>query len=157
MSKLIGDRLPTEVRDAFDGEHLERRIGPAYVLVTPDPDGTPRPCMLSAGEIFAPDDRRIRVALWPGTRTSENLGRGVPALFCFVVPGAALYIRGWSARLPKSDRTNLERFEIRVDSVESDMHKGMAVTEGITFAVQAMDPAVLVESWQDQIQSLREG
>jgi hypothetical protein len=156
MSKLVGDRLPSEVQEAFNGEQLEAKIGPAYLLVTTDPDGAPRPCMLSAGEVFAPDDRRIRVALWPGTRTSGNLGRGVPALFCFVAPGAALYIRGRSRRLPKGDRTRLEHFEIQVDSVESDMHKRMPVTEGITFGVQAMDPAEVLESWQAQIQSLRE-
>ena len=69
MSKLIGDTIPSGLRQELDGEHLETKIGAAYLLVTADDDGTPRPCMLSAGEVLAVDDRRLRFALWKGSRT----------------------------------------------------------------------------------------
>ena len=63
MAKSLGDRLPQTVLRAFDGNDLEAKVGPAHLLVTVDPDGSPRPCMLSAGEVLAPDDRRLRVLL----------------------------------------------------------------------------------------------
>ena len=71
MSRLIGETIPAELAEALDGEELERKIGPAYLLVTSDDDGTPRPCMLSAGEVLAVDERRLRFALWTGSRTCD--------------------------------------------------------------------------------------
>jgi hypothetical protein len=151
----VGDRLPREVLEAFDGRDLERKIGPAYLLVTADEDGTPRPCMLSAGEILALDDRRLRVALWAGTRTARNLSRGGSALLCFVAPGTVLYVRGTPRPLPAAGGSDLERFEIAVSSVESDLHPGMPVTHGIGFAVEGRDPSEVVRAWRAQIEGLR--
>ncbi|HXF74207.1 MAG TPA: hypothetical protein VNO79_16575 [Actinomycetota bacterium] len=154
MSRAVGDRLPREVLEAFDGRDLERKVGPAYLLVTTDEDGTPRPCMLSAGEVLAPDDRRLRVALWAGTRTARNLARGSPALLCFVAPGTVFYVRGTPR--PLAPAADLERFEIAVSSVESDLHPGMPVTHGIGFAVERDDPAEVVRAWRAQIEALRD-
>jgi hypothetical protein len=50
---------------------------------------------------------------------------------------------------------NLDCFELRVDSAESDDHAGMPVTSGITFAVERDDPAAVVEAWRRQIAGLR--
>lgn len=155
MSKLIGDRLPQELLDAFDGEELERKIGPAYLLLTADEDGTPRPCMLSAGEILAVDDRTLRFALWSGTRTSANLHRGARGLLCHVAPGSTLYVRGGTRRIEPATATTLECFELAVESVESDAHTGMPVTSGISFAVERSDPADVAEAWRRQLDPLR--
>jgi hypothetical protein len=157
MSKLIGDRLPKEVLEAFDGQDLERKIGPAYLLLTSDEDGTPRPCMLSAGEILAADDKHLRVILWPGSHTSENLARGGPVTFCYVAPRQVIYAKGRSRALGPAEGMRLERFEIAVESVESDNHKGMPVTETITFTVEGQDPRAVAESWTKQIDALRTG
>ncbi len=155
MTRTIGARLPPQVLDAFDGDELESKIGPAHLLVTVDPDGRPRPCMLSAGEIVAVDDRTLRLGLWPGTRTSTNLMRGSPALLCFVAPGVVLYVRGTARALEPVGDGTLARFEVRVDSVESDAHPGMPVTGGITFAVESGTPREVAASWRAQIEALR--
>lgn len=155
MTKPIGDRMPDEVLEAFDGRDLERKMGPAYVLVTVDPSGAPRPCMLSAGEILAVDDRRLRVALWPKTNTVRNLGAGGPVLFCFVAPGTVLYLRGRARSLGQDESTKLERFEIEVESVEADLHAGMPVTQTITFSIGTADPVEVARSWGKQIEALR--
>ena len=155
MSKAVLDRLPAEIISAFDGDDLERKIGRAYLLLTPDPDGTPRPCLLSAGEILAPDDRMLRVALWPGTLTSQNLARCVATLLCFIVPGQVFYVKGRARPLGRDEHAALERFEITVDSVESDVHPGMPVSQGIGFSIQAMNPSSVVELWQRQLAALR--
>jgi hypothetical protein len=155
MSKLIGDTIPSGLRQELDGEHLETKIGAAYLLVTADDDGTPRPCMLSAGEVLAVDDRRLRFALWKGSRTCENLTRGERALFCHVAPRTVLYLRGAARSLTSDPELNLDCFELEVDSVESDDHVGMPVVTGISFAVERGDPAAVVDAWRRQIAGLR--
>jgi hypothetical protein len=154
MSKLIGDTLPDDLFHALDGGSLDEKVGPAYLLVTSDEDGTPRPCMLSAGEVLAPDGRRLRFALWKGSRTCANLARGGRALFCHVAPRTVVYVRG-PVRALEAPETNLDCFELEVDSVESDDHAGMPVTTGITFAVERGDPAAVVEAWERQLAGLR--
>lgn len=155
MSKLVGETLPAEVLEALDGRDLERKIGPAHILLTGDADGTPRPCMLSAGEILAADERTLRFALWPGTRTAANLERGAGAVFCFVAPGSVLYVRGRTRPLPEAAGP-LRCFELTVETVESDAHAGMPVTSGIVFAVERGDPAAVAEAWDRQLAPLRD-
>lgn len=155
MTRMIGDRLPTVILEAFDGEDLDGKIGPAYLLVTVDPDGRPRPCMLSAGEIVAMDDTRFRIGVWPGTHTSENLAGGSPALLCFVAPGTVLYVKGAVSALEPVEDVTLARFEIAVASVESDIHPGMPVTQAITFGVESTDLTAVADSWRRQIETLR--
>ena len=155
MSRLIGDTIPGDLAEALDGEALDRKIGPAYLLVTSDDDGTPRPCMLSAGEVVAVDERRLRFALWKGSRTSGNLVSGRRTLFCHVAPRTVIYLRGPVRSLAADPSLNLDCFELEVESAESDDHTGMPVTSGITFAVERDDPAAVVEAWRRQIAGLR--
>jgi hypothetical protein len=112
--------------------------------------------MLSAGEILALDDRRLRLALWPGTGTGANLARGGPVLLCYVAPGTVLYVRGTSSALPGSAGSGMEAFEIDVRSVESDSHPGMPVTGGPTFGLEGMDSGRLIERWRSQLAALGE-
>lgn len=156
MSEPIGDRMPEVVVRALDGTDLEAKVGPAHLLVTSDPDGTPRPCMLSAGEVLALDDRRLRLALWPGTRTGANLARGGSALLCYVTPGTVLYVRGTSRALPGPAVPGMDGFEIEVRSVESDVHPGLPVIGGLTFGVEGMDPGALIERWRSRLATLRQ-
>lgn len=155
MSKLLGNRLPEEVVTAFDGERIEEKIGLAYLLVTTDEDGTPRPCMLSAGEVLIPDDRHLRVALWPGTNTAENMTRGGRALFCYIAPGAVFYAKGVASPLGPGPGSKLARFELTIDAVESDIHQGMPVKETVVFEVEGMDTTKVASEWRRQLDALR--
>lgn len=155
VSRFIGDRLPSEILEAWSGRDLEGKVGRAWLLVSVDEDGVPRPCMLSAGELLALDAQRIRVALWPGTRTSRNLARGSPVLICHVEPGSVIYVKGRPRALGRDPRTRLERFEVAVQAVESDEHSGMPVTQGISFRIEG-DRAATVASWEAQLRALAE-
>src|ERR687895_2037218 len=157
MSKLIGDRMTEAMVRALDGTDLEAKVGPAQLVVTSDPDGTPRPCMVSAGELLAIDDRRLRLVLWSGTRTGANLARGETALVCYVTAGTVLYVRGPSRALTDLDVRGMDGFEIEVRSVESDVHPGLPVTGGLMFGTEGMDPSALVQRWRSQLTTLREG
>jgi hypothetical protein len=155
LSKFLGNRLPEDVVKAFDGHNIEAKIGLAYLLVTTDEDGTPRPCMLSAGEILVPDDRHLRVALWPGTNTAANLTRGGRVLFCYVARGVVVYAKGASHSIGPAPDSKLARFEVAIDTVESDVHQGMPVKETVLFEIEGMDTSKVVESWRRQLESLR--
>lgn len=155
MSKLLGEQLPPDILNAFDGDNIKEKIGLAYLLVTTDEDGTPRPCMLSAGEILAPDDRHLRVALWPGTTTSKNLARGSRVLFCYIAPGVVLYVKGQAAPLGPGPDSKLERFEITSEAVESDIHQGMPVKETVLFSIEDADTTKIAAEWGHQLEALR--
>ena len=155
MAKSLGDRLPETVLRAFDGQDLEAKVGPAHLLVTVDPDGSPRPCMLSAGELLAAGDRRLRVLLWAGTGTARNLAGGGPVLFCYVEGAEVVYVKGDPRPLPAEGRGGFERFEIQVRTVETDRHAGLPVTGGITFGVDGGDRAKLARGWERQLAALR--
>jgi hypothetical protein len=155
MAKPLGDRLPETVLRAFDGHDLEAKVGPAHLLVTVDPDGSPRPCMLSAGELLAPDDRRLRVLLWAGTGTCRNLAGGGPVLLCYVEGSEVVYVKGDPRPLPRQGGRGFERFEIQVRAVETDRHAGLPVTGGITFAADGADRAAVARGWERQLTALR--
>jgi len=99
--------------------------------------------------------RKVRLALWRGSRTSGNLARGGHALLCHVAPRTVVYVRGPARPLEAGPDLDLDCFELEVDSVESDEHAGMPVTTGITFGVERGDPAGVVEAWERQLAGLR--
>ncbi len=154
MTRTVGDRLPDTILRAFDGAELEAKVGPAYILLTSDADGTPRPCMLSAGEILAIDDRHLRVGLWMGTRTTENLARGSRAVLVFVEPGLVLYVRALPRTLGNAEGERMARFELEVVSVESDLHPGMPVTQAIAFEASDASVQEVAEDWRRRLGAL---
>lgn len=154
MSTLVGDRLPAAMVEQFNGEELSSKIGPAYLFVTADDDGAPRPCMLSVGEILVPDDRHVRLALWEKSHTCANLSAGRPSLFCYVAAGVVLYVRGVARAIGTLESLHLECFEIKVSTVESDEHPGMPATETIRFAVTGAPPDEIVREWQHRLGEL---
>jgi hypothetical protein len=147
MARLLGDRLPADLVGLFDGTGLDGRVGVAYPLVTVDEAGTPRLSMLSAGELLATDDRTIRVAMWPNTRTGGNLASGRAALLCVVEPDSVRYVRGSAVRLVPPPDATVECFALRVTAVESDSHEGMPVATPITFTAVTPGRDEVLAGW----------
>lgn len=140
--------------ETFDGKGLAGKIGLGYLLVTSDPDGQPRPCMLSCGEILAVDGRRLRLALWQGTGTSGNLSRGSSCLFCYVAEGTVLYVRGLPASLGSLEAHHLDCFDVHVSSVESDDHPGMPATDTFRFSLTSQSVDSVVGEWEERLAAL---
>jgi len=155
MSTVVGTTLPGPVLDVLAPEESLRPEGQCIVLVTVDPDGQPRPCLLSVGELLAMDDRRLRTAVWQTSRTTANLDRGSPALLVVAAPPDAFHIRTLPRRLPDAPPSPLARFELDVISVEVDGHDGLPVTQPMWFAAKdGYGPEVLA-MWRRQHASLR--
>lgn len=155
MSTPLGDRLPPPVTTAFDGEDLRAKVGLGYLLVTVDVDGTPRPCMLSCGEVLAMGDRRLRLAVWPGTHTCVNLDRGTPCLFVFVAKGTVIHVRGRPVSLGALEEHHVECFDVGVSSVERDDHPGMPASDTFRFSVTDRPVGSVVAEWRDRLAALR--
>ncbi len=62
-------------------------------------------------------------------------------------------MRGTPRALPRVPEVQLERFEVAVEAVESDVHPGVLVTGPVTFAPER--PSEMAASWARQIQALR--
>lgn len=111
--------------------------------------------MLSAGEVLASGPERLRLALWPGSGSTENLTRGGQATLMLVVGEAAYYVRVRSRRLadlatPRGPRA---AFEAAVEDVLEDVVAYATITSGIEFSLNDR-PAVLA-AWQEAIAALR--
>lgn len=155
MSQVVGETIPEVVAAAFDGADLTEKLGLGFVLITVDPDGLARPCMLSAGEILVTGPHTVRLGLWSGSSTSRNLAAGSPVLFCHVAPGSVYYLRGRSRALRADPAAGLDCFELRVTRVETDSHEGLPVTSGITFTVVDPDPPAVLAMWERQLDVIR--
>ncbi len=156
MAKHLGDKLPAEFIAALDGRELERKYGETYIVMTSDADGSPRPCMLSAGELLALDERTIRMALWPNGRTGANLRRGGRVVICYVGPGLVLYVRGRPRELTPGRDPDIERFEVTVEAVDSDAHEGLPVAHGIAFTSTPEVRVEMLGQWRKVLDALRE-
>jgi hypothetical protein len=153
MSGRLATVLPAEIQREFDGRDTGAKSGTAYFLITVDDDGSPRPCMLSAGEILAVDDHTLRIAVWPDSSTAANLRKGSQVVLCYVKPHTVLYVKGRAIRAREGQ---LLVAEIGVGEVAADDHPGFAVTEGVRFAYEGI-PAELAAAWSAQLAALREG
>lgn len=154
MSSHVGNVLPREILDSCSGRSLDQRIGQAYLLVTVDEDGSPRPCMLSVGELLAMSPQHLRVAVWRGTQTANNLrGHGRP-LLCWVDSHPVTYVYARAQKL-HSDTAMIECFELTVERVSTDEHKGLPIVSGIRFGLEGMTRTELLEMWETQMASLR--
>jgi hypothetical protein len=152
MSDVV--ELPADLRKALDGRDLQTKIGQTYLLVTVDADGAPRMCMLSAGEVVVAGPDRLRVGLWRGTHTSENLARGGSCLFCYVAAGTVLYAWAFPTELTVPAEARLKVFELQVTALRNDEHPGMPVAAPIRFEVADADRDRVLERWTRQVELL---
>lgn len=110
--------------------------------------------MLSAREILAVDEQTIRLALWPGTQTGANIRRGSRAVLCYVAPGTVFYAHGTGRCLSPIRGVNVDRVEVKVEAVVSDVHPGLPVTTPITYSCDGVDTSTLVAEWSTKLATL---
>ncbi len=155
MTKVLTDRLPDTLRELLNGEALGAKEGETFILVTVKEDGWPHVALLSVGEVFAPSPQEIRLALWPGTTTTGNLGRSGCATLAAVWQGTAYYVELEAKPFVSSSAVedSLARFSARVRRVLADTVDYADLTTGIRFVLK--DKAHVARGWQKTIQTLR--
>jgi hypothetical protein len=156
LPRSLGSELPPPLAELLDGSDLAGRAGLTFLLLTTAPDGWPHVAMLSAGEVLAQTPRQVRLALWPGSRTSENLGRSGRALLMAVVAPATYYVRVdcRSAGDVRAGSRPLAAFQCEVAEVQEDVVAYAQVLHGIGFELP--DPGQTIASWEAAIAALRD-
>jgi hypothetical protein len=155
MSRSIGDSLPDTVLSLLDGERLADSEGLTLLLVSLAPDGWPHIAMLSAGEVLATRPREVRLALWPGTSTSDNLERRAQGVLMVVAGGASYYARlaahrGTDLLIPAGRRAF---FVASVEEVLQDIVGYAEITSGIGFRLK--QPEKVVPLWEETVAAMR--
>lgn len=148
MSQLLGEVLPPAALKELAPPVIDEAAGQCFVVVTVDPDGTPRPCLLSVGEMRAVSERAIRIAVWPDSATTANLRRSSTVLLVVAAPPDAFHVIAEPRELPTLPDIALARFELTVTSVSVDGHDGAPVSRPMEFrATAAFGPELLASWW----------
>lgn len=135
MSDKIGDRLPAPLRFELGVPAEAGRPGRAVLLGTVDADGSVRFAVLASAEVTCADDKHVRFALAPETRTSLNLVERRRASLWYVLDAAGYTIHGASSGAPKPLGDGRTEFELEVEAVWRDFRPDAPMTSGPTYAV----------------------
>jgi hypothetical protein len=155
VSRRIGDALPAQLLDALAGTDLAGQVGRTYALLTADERGDVSVALLSAGEVVAMDDRRLRIALWPGTTATRNLQQAGRGTLASIEPEGSYYIRLEARRAADLQAASMNHavFDAHVTEVLSDDVSYAAIESGVRFDLK--DPAAVLERWQSTVDALR--
>ena len=138
MSRDLGTELPAGVLSLLDGHDLPSRLGKAILIATVDAQGRAHPALLSYGEVVALDARRMRLATYRSSGTSDNLRRSGRLTLCLIEAGAAYYVKARAVEQGTPPAPSLARFEATVEQVladqaREDQEPGARITRGIEF------------------------
>jgi len=159
MSRPLGDELPEALLTLLDGHDLASRLGHAILITTIDARGWPHPALLSYGEVVAVDARRLRVATYRSSGTSDNLRRTGHLTLCLVEAGMAYYLK--TRALEQSSPAGfpaLARFEaivdhVLVDQAREDVEPDARITSGVRF--EGRSAPELLAQWTAVVNALR--
>ena len=155
MPRSLGRALPADLAAALDGRELAARVGDTYLLATTSESGWPHVAMLSAGEVLADGETELRLGLWPGTHTTQNLVRTGRGLLVAVRPPSTYSVRLRCRALGEvavEDR-RLAAFEAAIEEVLEDVVGYARVTEAIRF--ELVDPPRVLGHWEAAVAALR--
>jgi Pyridoxamine 5'-phosphate oxidase len=144
---------PAAVASYLDGENLLAKMQ-ALRLSTVDADGWPHAALLSAGDMLALPDGRIRFAIFPQSGMAANLTRDGRITMSLSLDGAMYELRMHARQLQQAaPEVPLACFEAEVERVRKHVAPYADVTTGVTFALH--EPQVVLPRWQRQIAALR--
>ncbi|AJY75436.1 pyridoxamine 5'-phosphate oxidase family protein [Paenibacillus beijingensis] len=147
--------LSEELFGLLNGTNIADKQHEAIMLQTVGADMWPHTAMISVGELLALDRSNLRLGLWAGTRTAENIIRTGKAAFALCYKGKAHYVKlslEQLAPLPGA-RFPGERFAATVTETREDEAKYAAITSGVQ--IQLLDPGSVLERWAQTIRELK--
>jgi hypothetical protein len=151
---LPASDLPAGVRSFLNGEDLLSKTQ-ALRLSTVDAEGWPHAALLSAGDVLALPDGRIRFAIFANSGTAANLVRDGRLTLSLALEGGMceLRLRARPCGQGSTPEVPLAFFEAEVERVRMHVASYADVTSGISFALH--EPAGVLDRWQRQIAALR--
>ncbi len=155
MSRVEGLELGSELVSLLDGNDLHGKVGETILLLTVSETGWPHLAMLSVGELLAVAPGEVRMALWKGTRTGDNLRRTSQGTLALVHGGAGHYVELQvtdSGRLEAGPMT-LDYFSCKVARVLTDVVGYATLTSGIRFDLPRQDE--VVSRWERTVEAMR--
>jgi hypothetical protein len=161
MSRQLGNKLPESLLSLLDAHDLSSRAGKAILITTIDAQGWPHPALLSYGEVVAIDARRLRVATYRSSRTSENIRRSGHLTLCLIETGMAYYLKTRAVeqeshwvRFPALARFEATVKHVLVDQAREDLEPEARITSGIEFETAKPREEVVAE-WARVLNALR--
>jgi hypothetical protein len=151
-SQASFDEWPPELRALFDGALDGAPEGFTLSLCGVDDAGRVRTALLSAGEVLAPDARRLCFALWPTSRTAQAVAASARATITFVFGDAFYQVQLDARRVPLED-VPLACFVGTIATGEAQRVGYARLTGGITFELP--DSETVRVRWRGQLDWLK--
>lgn len=154
MKQTLRSELSGELYELLNGRDLDTKQHEAMMLLTVSEEGWPHTAMISVGEVIAVDSKRLRLAIWPDTTTTNNMIRTEKATLALVYGGFAHYIKLSLRRLPElpGAKHPRERFEAEIISARSDVAVYADLTTGIQ--IDLKDESSVIERWRETLTEL---
>ena len=149
MSVRLEPKLPDDLFDRMNGEHLDEHLNKVVLLITVDEGGWPYAAILSYLEVIAPDRSTLRLAPWNSSTTTANLRRNGRVTLLVVEEGMAYYIQGTATELRREMEgfPGMAKVHVQIEAILQDNaldYEGSArITTGIRFENPQMDAAYI--------------
>jgi hypothetical protein len=145
--------IPAGVLSFLNGEDLLSKTQ-ALRLSTVDAEGWPHAALLSAGDVLALPNGRIRFAIFANSGTAGNLVRDGRLTLSMSLDGGMCELRMRARKCGQGPQeVPLAFFEAEVERVRMHVASYADVTSGVSFALH--EPAGVLDRWQRQIAALR--
>jgi hypothetical protein len=145
--------IPEGVLNYLNGEDLLSKTQ-ALRLSTVDTDGWPKAALLSAGDVLALPNGRLRLAIYANSGTAINLERDGRLTLSLALEGGMCSLRLRARKCGQGmPELSLAFFEAEVERVRMDRAPYADVSGGISFALH--QPSAVLNRWQRQIAALR--
>jgi hypothetical protein len=150
---ISANDIPAGVLSFLNGEDLLSKTQ-ALRLSTVDPEGWPHAALLSAGDVLALPNGRIRFAIFPHSGTAANLIRDGRLTLSMSLEGGMCELRMRARKCDQGPQeVPLAFFEAEVERVRMHVAPYADVTSGISFALH--EPSAVLARWRRQIAALR--
>lgn len=146
--------IPSAILSFLDGNNLPSKPTTAIRLSTVNEEGWSHASLLSAGEVLALPNARIRFAISPRSSTTANLLRDGRLTIVVPFEKGVCEMRMRAQQIDKEiEGVPLTFFEAHVESIRHLVATYADVVSGETFSLH--EPQAVFERWDRQIAALR--
>ncbi|MBV8891113.1 MAG: pyridoxamine 5-phosphate oxidase [Acidobacteria bacterium] len=150
---LAANEVPPALLNYLNGRDLLLKTQ-AIRLSTVDVDGWPRAALLSAGDVLALPNGRIRFAIFANSGTTANLLRDGRLTLSMALDGGMYSLRMRARQCGQvTGEAPLALFETQVERARLHVASYADVSCGISFSLH--EPATVLDRWERQIAALR--